>query len=169
MGRIWTCPENGDAGVGGGAGSGGTAALESCQRPYRHLHCSSQRSPGHQPQPRPISAPPHTSWAPPHLDSFLPGGGDLYPSPQLVRCVGSLKCTIQAQWWPQGIPSQLLQETSWVGSELRMWSPQIPGLGGGEGCILVCCFLAWNQASSVYILHPFAFGMPSPGGLRSPH
>lgn len=42
-----------------------------------------------------------------------------------------------------------------------MWSPQIPGVGGGEGCILVCCFLAWNQASSVYILHPFAFGMLS--------
>lgn len=68
----------------------GTAALESCQRPYRHLHCSSQRSPGHQPQPRPIPAPPHTNWAPPHFDSFLPEEETCTQAP-MVRCVGSLK------------------------------------------------------------------------------
>lgn len=66
----------------------GTAALDSCQRPYIHLHCSSQRSPARQAPPRLTSARPPTSWAPPHLDCFLPWEGDLYPRLQLVRCVG---------------------------------------------------------------------------------
>lgn len=85
--RTWICPENIEMLGWGWGWEWGTAALESCQRPYIHLHCSSQRSwdtPGHEARPRPISAPPPTSWAPPHLDSFLPRGGDLYPGLQLV-------------------------------------------------------------------------------------
>lgn len=96
MDRMWTCPENGDAGVGVGLGVGDcstgelpeTIQTSALQLPEESWTPAPAR---HQPQPRPIPAPPHTNWAPPHFDSFLPGGGDLYPSLQLVRCVGSLK------------------------------------------------------------------------------
>lgn len=70
--RTWICPENGDAGVRVGEGLG-VGDCSTGELPETILTSALQlpKDPGHKAWPRPISAPPPTSWAPPHFDSSL--------------------------------------------------------------------------------------------------
>lgn len=81
--RTWICPENGDAGLGVGLGLG-VGGLQHWKAARDHTYICTAAPRGvldTRPGPAP-SLPLHPqSWAPPHLDSFLPGGGDQYPGP----------------------------------------------------------------------------------------
>lgn len=136
MDRTWICPENRDAGAGGGgAGSGG---LQHWRAAKDHAYICTAAPRGIL-DTRPSPAPPLPLHPPARqLLPLIPSSLEeetctQAPSWQDVLGLGggSLQChsgTVVAPCTPR----QLLQETSWVGSKLRMWSPHIPHVEGGK-------------------------------------